>query len=61
MVTDANGAKIVLTENADVGESDEYYVLLIAGKHPQDVFKSAGITIKEGANKLRTISTEFDR
>ena len=55
---DSNQAQVFLTENVDEKASEAYSVMLIAGKHPQYGFKSAGIFIKEGANKSLQLNAE---
>ena len=57
MEVDPKAAKIVLTESISE-DLDEYYILLIAGKHPKYDFKSAGIMLKEGEHKSLTLSPE---
>ena len=58
MEVDSNQAQIVVTETAAKNASNQYYVLLIAGRHPKSAFKSAGIQIKEGKHKSLHLSPE---
>jgi len=51
-------AQIIVTENADEDVSNQHYILLIAGKHPNYGLKSAGIRIQEGRHKSLHLSPE---
>ena len=58
MEVDSNQAQIIVTENVDEDVSNQYYVHLIAGKHPNYGFKSAGIRMEEGEHKSLHLSPE---
>ena len=58
MEVDSNQAQIIVTENADEDVSNQHYIHLIAGKHPNYGLKSAGIRMKEGEHKSLHLSPE---
>lgn len=64
MDADSDAAQILLTDTLPGHVSNakdvnnDYYVLLIAGRSPEYMFRSAGIRIKEGVHKSLTINPE---
>ena len=58
MWVDPNQAQIVVPETAAEDASNQYYVLLVAGRHPKFAFKSAGIQIKERESNSLHLSPE---